>query len=74
MAVGERQVKNNVYKEKNAGAEKKKEKKKKEEEPKYIKLSILLSGLEHVLSCHKLRSSIEPVTSGNTLLRLAKLR
>ena len=73
MAVGERQVKNNVYKEKNAGAEKKK-KKKKEEEPKYIKLSILLSGLEDVLSCHKLKSNIEPVTSGNTLLRLAKLR
>ena len=69
MAVGDIEVKNNVYKEKNAGEEKKKR-----EKPKYIKLSILLSGLEHVLSCHKLRSSIEPVTSGNTILRLAKLR
>ena len=69
MAVGDREVKNNVYKEKDAGEEEKKR-----EKPKYIKLSILLSGLEHVLSCHKLKSNIEPVTSGNTLLRLAKLR
>ena len=50
------------------------EEKDREKKPKYVRLSILLSGFEDVLSCHKLRSSIQPMTSGNTLLRLAKLR